>query len=49
MAGRGLDVGSDDIGDGGGGLHRLPRRPYAVAEGRRVVGLDNMNNYYDPR
>jgi UDP-glucuronate 4-epimerase len=43
----GHDVGSDNIGYRGGGLHRF-HIARQLLEGRDVVGLDNLNDYYDP-
>ena len=45
---QGYDVGSDNIGHGGRGFYRLSCRPPAARRRPHVVGLDNLNDYYDP-
>ncbi len=45
---KGHDVGSDNIGHGAAGFIGFHIARRLLADGRHVVGLDNLNDYYDP-
>jgi len=45
---RGYDVGSGNIGSPERRALSVPRCAPVAGEGHHIVGLDNLNSYYDP-